>query len=86
MAVRSNPRAIPASLAFTLTEGEPVGQFPDATAELLICLSNCSGGIHAAQLAAIDARLPTISEQVRARIDEAFARAGKKTTRNEHRV
>lgn len=76
LAIQSRPQAIPSSLAYALSESSFVARFPNATAELLICLTNCSGGSYAAQLAAIDARLTMISSQTRKRIDEAFARAG----------
>lgn len=61
---------------FELRESELVTRFPAETAELLIYLSNCNVGYHAADLATIAARLPPIPEEVRTRVDEAFARAG----------
>lgn len=59
-----------------LRESELVTRFAADTAELLIYLANCLAGYHAADLATIGARLPTIPAQVRRRLDEAFARAG----------
>lgn len=61
---------------FNLRESTLVTRFPAETAELLIYLSNCLVGYHAADLAKIDSRLPPIPAEVRRRIDEAFARAG----------
>jgi hypothetical protein len=59
-----------------LRESEVVTHFPAETAELLIYLSNCLVGYHAADLAKIYGRLPLIPAQVRMRVDEAFAHAG----------
>ena len=61
---------------FELRDSELVTRFPAETAELLVYVSNCFVGYHAADLAAIDARLPTIPAELRRRVDEAFARAG----------
>jgi hypothetical protein len=61
---------------FELRESDLVTRFPAETAELLIYLSGCHVGYHAADLATIDARLPPIPAQLRRRVDEAFARAG----------
>jgi hypothetical protein len=61
---------------FELRESELVTRFPAETAELLIYLSNCLVGYHAADLATIDARLPLIRAELRRRVDEALARAG----------
>jgi len=61
---------------YELRESELVTQFPVETAELLIYLANCLAGYHAADLAGINARLPTIPAEVRSRVDEALARAG----------
>jgi hypothetical protein len=77
LAVRFPPIRIEhSSVPFELRESELVTRFPDETAELLIYLSNCTVGYHAADLATINARLPAIDGQVRKRLDEAFARAG----------
>lgn len=59
-----------------LRESELVTRFPVETAELLIYLSKCVVGYHAADLRAIDARLPAIPAELRKRVDEAFTRAG----------
>ena len=64
------------AVPYELRESELVSRFPAETAELLIYLSNCTVGYHAADLATIDARLPPIDPQVRRRVDEAFAHAG----------
>lgn len=61
---------------FELRDSELVTRFPIETAELLIYLSNCAVGYHAADLASIDARLPPIPTKLRNRIDESFTRAG----------
>ncbi|EKO3516328.1 DUF4020 domain-containing protein [Vibrio fluvialis] len=61
---------------YELRNSELVTQFAAETAELLIYLASCLGGYHARYLEEINARLPLIPEQVRIRVDEAFARAG----------
>jgi hypothetical protein len=61
---------------YELRRSEVVTRFPAETAELLIYLASGTVGYHAADLAAVDARLPPIPPQVRGRVDEAFARAG----------
>jgi hypothetical protein len=77
LAVRSP--AIQIEHSFTLValrESDLVTRFPEETAELLIYFAGCEIGYHAADLAKIDARLPTISAHLRGRVDEAFAHAG----------
>jgi SIR2-like domain/Domain of unknown function (DUF4020) len=77
LAVRVPPIRIEHShVLFELRASELVTRFPAESAELLIYLSNCTVGYHAADLATIDSRLPPIAAQVRRRVDEAFARAG----------
>jgi hypothetical protein len=77
LAVRSPAIRIEHShILFELSESELVTRFPAETAELLIYLSNCTVGYHAADLAKVDARLPPVPAQLRNRVDEAFARAG----------
>lgn len=77
LAIRFPPIRIEYSdVLFNLRESELVTRFPAETAELLIYLSNCIVGYHAADLATINARLPPIPPQLRRRVDEAFARAG----------
>lgn len=77
LAVRfEQAQVAPTSLAFALSSSELVERFPIEAAELLIYLTNCSGGYHATHLAEIDARLTEIPAQLRHRIDEAFAQAG----------
>ncbi|TAL72327.1 MAG: DUF4020 domain-containing protein [Rhodanobacter sp.] len=61
---------------FELRESELVTRFPNETAELLIYFAGCNLGYHKDDLAVIEARLPAISAQLRARLDEAFAVAG----------
>ncbi|MEQ1815253.1 MAG: DUF4020 domain-containing protein [Nitrosomonas sp.] len=77
LAVRSPPIRIEHShLPYELRTSELVTRFPAETAELLIYLATCTGGYHAADLAKVSARLPPIPEQLRRRVDEAFAFAG----------
>ncbi len=77
LAVRSPAIRIEHShVLFELRESELVTRFPAETAELLVYLSDCAVGYHAADLARVDARLPPIPAQLRSRVDEALARAG----------
>lgn len=77
LAIRSPTIRIEHShVLYELRESELVTQFPTETAKLLIYLANCTVGYHAADLATIDARLPSIPAELRRNVDEAFARAG----------
>jgi hypothetical protein len=59
-----------------LRESELVTRFPEATAELLTYLADCTVGYHRTDLAAIADRLPSIEPATRTKLDEAFALAG----------
>lgn len=61
---------------YELCKSELVKRFPTETAELLIFLAGCTVDYHAEELAKIKELLPPIPDQVRSRLDEAFARAG----------
>lgn len=61
---------------YELRTSDLVTRFPTETAELLIYFAGCTVGCNADDLANVEARLPLIPEQVRSRLDEAFARAG----------
>ena len=77
LAVRSPTIRIEHShVLYELHKSELVTRFPTETAELLIYLAACTVDYHAADLAKVDARLPSIPTQLRGRVDEAFARAG----------
>ena len=77
LAVRFPPIRIEHShVLFNLRKSELVTRFPAETVELLIYLSDSRIGYHAADLARVAARLPSISAQARGRLDEALARAG----------
>lgn len=77
LAIRFRPIRIEHSrVLFELRESELVTRYPGETAELLIYFASCTLGYHAADLAAVDARLPPMPAEVRRRLDDAFARAG----------
>ena len=83
LAVRFPAIRIEHSLApYELRKSDLVTRFPNETAELLIYLAGCTVGYHVADLASIEARLPLIPDQIRNRLDEAFARAGVLRARN----
>ncbi|UVE16130.1 DUF4020 domain-containing protein [Pseudomonas sp. LS44] len=64
------------SLLYELRDNESVTRYPDETAELLIYLCNCVVAYHAADLARVAARLPTLHPDLRRRLDEGLARIG----------
>jgi hypothetical protein len=63
-------------VVYELRKSDLVTRFPFDTAELLIYLANCVASHQASYLAEVNARLPPMPDQLRSRIDEAFARAG----------
>jgi len=63
-------------VVYELRKSDLVTRFPFDTAELLIYLANCVASHQASYLSEVNARLPPMPDQLRSRIDEAFARAG----------
>lgn len=61
---------------YELRNSDLVTIYAQETAELLIYLANCLANYHGSDLANIDSRLPEIPEELRRRLNEAFARAG----------
>jgi len=63
-------------LLYELRESDLVTRYPAETAELLIYLCNCVITYHVADLRTVAARLPSLTPDLRRRLDEGLAKIG----------